>query len=84
MFNPSYRKDLKKHYWTFYFLNNSLILATNGHVVDLGRVYSYTNYYFDKRKYFYRYGLKYNLKSPDLLLRQGDSYLEKANEKACM
>lgn len=83
-FNPSYEKDLKKHYWTFYFLDGALILVSNAHIVDLGRVYSYTNYYFNNRKYFYRYGIKYNLKSPDSLLKQGDNYLKKASEKACM
>lgn len=84
IFNPSYKKDLRKDYWTFYFLKSSLILVSNGHIVDLGRVYSYTKYYYNNRKYFYRYGIKYNLKSPEMLLKQGDNYLKNANEKACM
>jgi hypothetical protein len=84
IFNSSFNKDLRKDYWIFYFLKSSLILVSNGHIVDLGRVYSYTNYYYNNRKYIYRYGIKYNLKSPDLLLKQGDNYLKKANKKACM
>ena len=84
LFNPLYLKNLRKDFWTYYFLNGNLIMVTNGHLVDFARVYSYTNYYFDNRKYFYKFGIKYNLKSPDLLLKQGDNYLKKANDKACM
>ena len=84
LYNPIYSKNLRKDSWTYHFLNGNLIMVTNGHIVDFARVYSYTNYYFDNRKYFYRFGITHNLKKPDLLIKQGDDYLKKANEKACM
>jgi len=84
LYNPLYLKNLRKDFWVYYFLNGNLIMVSNGHIVDFARVYSYTNYYFNNWKYFYRFGIKYNLKKPDLLLKQGDSYLKKANDKACM
>ena len=84
LYNPEYSKNLRKDFWTYYFLNGNLIMVTNRHIVDFARVYSYTNYYFDNRKYFYRFGIKYNLRKPDLLLKQSDEYLKKMNDPACM
>ncbi len=84
LYNPTYERNLRIDFWTYYFLSGNLIMVKNGHIVDLARVYSYTNYYFNNRKYFYRFGIKYNLKKPNLLLEQSDNYLEKASDKACM
>jgi len=83
LYNPLYLKNLRKDFWTYYFLNGNLIMVTNEHVVDFARVYSYTNYYFNNRKFFHRFGIKYNLKKPAILLKQGDDYFKKAKEKAC-
>ena len=82
-YNAVYLKNLRKDFWIYYFMNGNLIAVTNGHVVDFARVYSFSTYYFTDRKYFYRLGIKYNVKKPDLLLQQADNYVEKWHDKAC-
>ncbi len=84
VFNPHHLRDLKEDYWTYYFLKENLIMATNGHIRDFGRVYSFTNYYFENRKCIYRFGAKYNLQTDKWILKHSYSYLGRMKGLACM
>lgn len=84
IYNPIHKNDLRIDFWDYYFLKDNLIMVTNGHVVDFGRVYSFTNYYFDNRNYFYRFGINYNLKTSEWLLNESDDYLKRLKGQASM